>query len=162
MICLDPVEQEGGGILAVDALLLGLPDGLFDDRVDLLLRDFILPGHGIADQHAVGEPHLLLEVEDPGDVGGVVQPVIRAVGALGGIEGGQAVGAVADDGTPFVSRYSRVSGMSRMALGPAQTVSTGVRAISSRSAEISKDSGAPRWTPPSPPVAKIRMPPDAR
>src|SRR5579883_941471 len=61
-------------------------------------------------------------------------------------------------GTPRVSRYSRVLGRSSRALAPAQTTATGVRASSSRSAEISKDSEAPRCTPPMPPVAKTPIP----
>ena len=65
-------------------------------------------------------------------------------------------------GTPRVSRYSRVRGTSRMAFGPAQTTATGVRASSSRSAEMSNDglgpSRAPRWTPPIPPVLNTRIP----
>ena len=45
-----------------------------------------------------------------------------------------------------------------MALAPAQTTATGVRASSSRSAEMSRVCSTPRWTPPMPPVAKTRMP----
>lgn len=41
---------------------------------------------------------------------------------------------------------------------PAQTTPTGVFASSWRSAEMSKVSCAPRWTPPIPPVAKMRIP----
>jgi hypothetical protein len=44
----------------------------------------------------------------------------------------------ATTGTPRVSSASSVLGMSRMALAPAQTTMTGVRASSSRSAEMSK------------------------
>src|SRR6187200_538922 len=78
---------------------------------------------------------------------------------------------MATTGTPRVSRYSRVAGTSRMALGPAQTTATGVRPSSSRSDEMSKvgwdpvppDAGAtparaPWWTPPIPPVAKTEIP----
>ena len=48
--------------------------------------------------------------------------------------------------------------MSRIDLAPAQTTATGVRESSTRSAEMSKVSSAPRCTPPMPPVAKISMP----
>jgi hypothetical protein len=51
--------------------------------------------------------------------------------------------------------------MSRIDLTPAQTTATGVRASSSRSAEMSKLSPAPRCTPPMPPVANTRMPASA-
>ncbi len=61
-------------------------------------------------------------------------------------------------GTPCVSRYSRVRPMSRIDLAPAQTTATGVCASSCRSAEMSKVSGAPRCTPPMPPVANTRIP----
>jgi len=43
-------------------------------------------------------------------------------------------------------------------LAPAQTTITGVRASSSRSAEISMVVSAPRCTPPMPPVANTWMP----
>src|SRR4051794_29206907 len=61
-------------------------------------------------------------------------------------------------GTPRVSSTSRVRGRSRIDFAPAETTVTGVRASSSRSAEMSNVVSAPRWTPPMPPVAKIRMP----
>ena len=48
----------------------------------------------------------------------------------------------ATTGTPRVSRYSSVSGTSRIAFGPAHTTATGVRASSSRSEEMSRDG---RW-----------------
>ena len=64
----------------------------------------------------------------------------------------------ATTGTPRVSSTSRVRGTSRIDLGPAHTTATGVRASSSRSAEMSIDSCPPRWTPPMPPVAKTPMP----
>ncbi len=51
--------------------------------------------------------------------------------------------------------------MSRIDLAPAQTTATGVRPSSSRSAEMSKVSSAPRWTPPMPPVANTWMPASA-
>jgi hypothetical protein len=51
--------------------------------------------------------------------------------------------------------------MSRIDFTPAQTTATGVRASSSRSAEMSKLSPAPRCTPPMPPVANTRMPASA-
>ena len=52
-------------------------------------------------------------------------------------------------GTPRVSRYSIVAATSRIAFGPAQTTATGVRASSSRSAEISSVGDPPPsgdWT----------------
>ena len=64
-------------------------------------------------------------------------------------------------GTPLVSRYSRVNPRSKMDLAPAQMTMTGVRASSSRSAEMSIVVSAPRCTPPTPPVAKTRMPANA-
>ena len=51
--------------------------------------------------------------------------------------------------------------MSRIALAPAETTMTGVRASSSRSAEMSKLFSAPLWTPPMPPVANTLMPASA-
>ena len=69
---------------------------------------------------------------------------------------------MATTGTPCVSRYSSVSGTSRIAFGPAQTTAIGVRASSSRSELMSSDGAAPptapRWTPPIPPVAKTAIP----
>ncbi len=76
----------------------------------------------------------------------------------------------ATTGTPRVSSTSSVAGTSRIALGPAQTTTSGVRASSSRSTDTSRLGGrtrlsgpaegskAPAWTPPIPPVAKTRMP----
>ncbi len=48
--------------------------------------------------------------------------------------------------------------MSRMLFTPAETTATLVLASSVRSALVSKLCGAPRWTPPRPPVTKTRMP----
>ena len=59
-------------------------------------------------------------------------------------------------GTPSVSRYSSVRGMSRIAFAPAQTTATGIVPRAVRSAETSPDS--PRCTPPMPPVANTRIP----
>ena len=50
--------------------------------------------------------------------------------------------------------------MSKIAFGPAATTVTSVRASSRKSAEMSKFSSAPRWTPPMPPVAKTWIPTD--
>src|ERR671937_2820322 len=61
-------------------------------------------------------------------------------------------------GTPLVSSVSSVAGMSRSDLAPAQTTHTAERAISPRSAETSRVSAQPRWTPPIPPVAMKWMP----
>ncbi len=58
--------------------------------------------------------------------------------------------------TPLVSSVSSVPARSRMALAPADTTATGVRPSSVRSAETSRLSLAPRWTPPMPPVANTR------
>ena len=51
--------------------------------------------------------------------------------------------------------------MSRMLFTPALTTATGVVDSSVRSALMSKVAEAPRWTPPSPPVTKTRMPASA-
>mmetsp|Transcript_36010 Transcript_36010/g.87018 ORF Transcript_36010/g.87018 Transcript_36010/m.87018 type:complete len:215 (-) Transcript_36010:151-795(-) len=61
-------------------------------------------------------------------------------------------------GTPRVSRYSRVRGMSRMLLAPAQTTATGVLPSSVRSEETSHVCSAPLCTPPIPPVTNTSMP----
>mmetsp|Transcript_71469 Transcript_71469/g.190582 ORF Transcript_71469/g.190582 Transcript_71469/m.190582 type:complete len:398 (-) Transcript_71469:181-1374(-) len=61
-------------------------------------------------------------------------------------------------GTPCVSRYSSVFGISKIDFAPAQTTATGVLPSSVRSADTSQDSSAPRWTPPIPPVTKTRIP----
>ena len=57
-------------------------------------------------------------------------------------------------GTPCVSRYSIVFGISKIDLTPEQTTATLVFANSIRSADISSDSFISRCTPPIPPVAK--------
>ena len=59
---------------------------------------------------------------------------------------------------PSVSSRSRVAPTSRIDFTPAHTTSTPVRDSVVRSADSSKVSCAPRWTPPSPPVAKTVMP----
>src|SRR5690348_12665536 len=51
--------------------------------------------------------------------------------------------------------------MSRIDFTPEQTTTIGVSASTSRSADTSKVSAAPRWTPPRPPVANTRIPPAA-
>ena len=61
-------------------------------------------------------------------------------------------------GTPIVSKYSRVFGISRIDLTPAQMTPTGVFESSRRSAEMSKVYSAPRCTPPIPPVTNILIP----
>ena len=48
--------------------------------------------------------------------------------------------------------------MSRMLFTPADTTATSVVDSSVRSALVSKDCCAPRWTPPSPPVTKTLIP----
>jgi hypothetical protein len=48
--------------------------------------------------------------------------------------------------------------MSRIDFTPEQTISTGVVATTSRSADTSHVSRAPRCTPPRPPVPNTRMP----
>jgi len=53
--------------------------------------------------------------------------------------------------TPCVSSVSRVRGMSRMDLIPADTTITGVRESSSRSLDMSRLSSPPLCTPPVPP-----------
>ena len=50
----------------------------------------------------------------------------------------------------WVSRNSRVRGMSSTDLAPAQTTATGVRPSSMRSADTSKVNSPPRCTPPMP------------
>lgn len=61
-------------------------------------------------------------------------------------------------GTPFVSRYSNVRGISRIDFTPAETTVTGVLESYSRSALTSIVCSYPRCTPPIPPVTKISMP----
>mmetsp|Transcript_19807 Transcript_19807/g.47996 ORF Transcript_19807/g.47996 Transcript_19807/m.47996 type:complete len:248 (-) Transcript_19807:65-808(-) len=60
--------------------------------------------------------------------------------------------------TEWVSRNSRVRGMSRIDFTPAHTTVRGVRASSVRSADTSPLFSTPRCTPPMPPVTKTRMP----
>lgn len=61
-------------------------------------------------------------------------------------------------GTPSVSKYYRVLGISRMDLTPAETTVTGVLPSSLRSALTSIVYWQPLWTPPIPPVTKTWMP----
>lgn len=61
-------------------------------------------------------------------------------------------------GTPCVSRYSSVLGISNIDLAPAEITVIYVIPSSVKSAEISKDVSAPRCTPPIPPVTKILIP----
>ena len=70
----------------------------------------------------------------------------------------QARGIHGKETTPFLlAKIKGVSPRSRMDLAPAQTTMTGVRASSSRSAEMSMVVSAPRCTPPMPPVAEYSM-----
>ena len=61
-------------------------------------------------------------------------------------------------GTPYVSKYYIVLGISRILLTPADTTVTGVFPIYLRSALISIVSATSRWTPPIPPVTKMSIP----
>ncbi len=61
-------------------------------------------------------------------------------------------------GTPCVSSTSSVRPISSTDLAPAHTTATSVRPSSSRSAEMSMVSSAPRCAPPMPPVANTRIP----
>ena len=61
-------------------------------------------------------------------------------------------------GTPSVSRYSRVRGISSMFFTPADMTVTGVLPNSLKSALTSIVSSYPRCTPPSPPVTKMSIP----
>jgi hypothetical protein len=55
-------------------------------------------------------------------------------------------------GTPYVSRNSRVLGISNIDFAPAHTTATGVYPNSIKSADISNVVSAPLCTPPIPPV----------
>ena len=95
-------------------------------------------GHRVADHEAGREAHRLVGADDGGrrrDVGHVAR---RRDPGQPGVEPGTSSIPTDTTGTPRVSRYSRVSGTSRIAFGPAHTTATGVRASSSRSAEMSK------------------------
>ena len=61
-------------------------------------------------------------------------------------------------GTPRLSSFSRVRGMSSTDLMPADTTRTGVLASSYRSADTSMVICPSRWTPPVPPVTKTSIP----
>ena len=69
-------------------------DGFSDDvRVHgVLLRD------GVRHQHAAHQAHVLLHIEGLGQIGGGVDAVVHAEAGLPGVEGGELLGAVADDG----------------------------------------------------------------
>lgn len=61
-------------------------------------------------------------------------------------------------GTLYVSSVSRVRGISRIDLIPAETTITGVRESSSRSVDMSSVFSPPRCTPPVPPVTNVEIP----
>ena len=61
-------------------------------------------------------------------------------------------------GTPFVSKYSSVRGISKIDFTPADTTVTGVLPSYSKSALTSIVCSYPLWTPPIPPVTKTSMP----
>ena len=58
-------------------------------------------------------------------------------------------------GTPKVSKYSKVFGISKIDLAPAHMTATGVCDSSIKSADMSNVSSAPLCTPPIPPVTNI-------
>ena len=82
----------------MDALLLGFLHRLVNGGVDDVGVHGVLLGDGVGHQHAGLEPHLALGVEGGGQLSGGIQTVIHAEAGLAGIEGGQLLGAVADDG----------------------------------------------------------------
>lgn len=61
-------------------------------------------------------------------------------------------------GTPWVSKYSKVLGISKIDFAPAETTATYVLPNSLKSADMSKVFSAPLCTPPIPPVTKIFIP----
>lgn len=88
----------------------------------------------------------------------VVDPVVDAIPAVRGEEGGEGIGAHADDG--HVLGFEVLLGAADVEdrLAAALMTPTLVRPNSSRSAETSIDSSPPLLTPPMPPVAMNRMP----
>ena len=91
-------QQERGDGLAVDALLIRLGDGLVDGGVDDLVIHGVLLGDGVRDEHAALETQLTLDMKGRRHLGGGVQTVVDAEAGLAGIERGQLLGLIADNG----------------------------------------------------------------
>ena len=91
-------EQERSGLLAVDMLFLRLGKRLLDGLVDDFLVHCVLLGDGVGDEHAALVVELALGAEHRSQLLGGVNAVVDAEAALAGIEGGELISAVADDG----------------------------------------------------------------
>ena len=81
----------------MDALCLSLGQRLLDGLVDDLVIHGVLLRDGVGDQHTVLHAQLTLGVESSGQLLRGIQFIIHAEAGLAGVEGGQFVGAVADD-----------------------------------------------------------------
>ena len=82
----------------MNAVLLRVLHGLGNGAVDDCLVHGVLLGNGVGDEEAAAQPQLALDVEGLGKLGGRVELVVDAKAGLAGIERGQLVRAVADDG----------------------------------------------------------------
>ena len=82
----------------MDAQLVSLSHSLVDGLVDDLMIHGVLLRDGIGHQHTAAQTHVLLDIESLGQLGGGVDAVIHLEAGLPGVEGGQLLGAVADDG----------------------------------------------------------------
>jgi hypothetical protein len=95
-------------------------------------------GIGLATSCPPGSPSAARIRWARGDLGGAVHAQGRGQPGVARPEGGKGVLPVGDDRHAQVSSTSSVFGRSRIALAPAATTVTGVRASSCRSAEMSK------------------------
>ena len=82
----------------MDAKLVGLFHGLVNGLVDDLVIHGELLGDGVGHQHAAAQAHVLFDEEGLGQVLGGVDAVVHPEAGLAGVEGGQLLGAIANDG----------------------------------------------------------------
>ena len=85
----------------MDALLLGLGDGLVDDGVDGVGVHGVLLGDGVGHQDAPVEAQVVLGLQDLGQHLGAVHLVVHLQAGGPGVEGGELLGLVAQDGDPL-------------------------------------------------------------
>ena len=95
---LDLGEQERGDLLAVDVGGIGQRQRLIDDAFHIVEIEGIFIGNGVADKDAAGHFELQLGFDDAGDLLLALGGVIDLEAAFFTEEGGEVLGAVADDG----------------------------------------------------------------
>ena len=82
----------------MDALCVTLGNGLVDGGIDGAKRHGVFLGDGVGHQHTALQAHVVAGFEGGSQLLRAVHAVVHAEAGLAGVEGGQLIGAVANDG----------------------------------------------------------------